>query len=87
MSSLTTMFEKLFNFQYSVCLRKHFLLPLQHRKIAKAKSEVFLTVLNDCQKISQFFARRAIAFCNLKIAAILLANTIKSLKFHRFESI
>ena len=41
----------------------------------------FLLLLLHCK----IFSVTCAALCNLKIEAILLANTRKSLKFHRFE--
>ena len=53
MSISAGMFETLFNFYSSVCLRlnqvKAFFLLLQHRKIAKAKKQTFFK-LNNCRK-------------------------------------
>ena len=49
MSILAAMFETLFNFYCSVCLREGFSIFLQHRKISKEKKQAFFK-LNNLQK-------------------------------------
>ena len=56
-------------------------------KLQKQKGEHFSTVLMDGQKNSQLLVRSTIALYDLKIVAILLANTRKLLKFDSFESV
>ena len=67
-----------------LCLLEWRLLAAQHRKIAKAKRRAFFNCLE--QLLKNFLVWYAAVF-DLKMVAILLANTKKSLKFHYFESV
>ena len=51
------------------------------------KASCFLSNLNDSHKLSHLPALCVTALYNFGIAAILLANTGKSLKFYCFESV
>ena len=82
MSILATMFVKLFHSQSSVCLSKGFFAA--YACILKLQSEK-----TSFFELSWTTAKNLSVNCtehNLEILAILLANTKKALKFHRFDS-
>ena len=85
MSILRTMFVKQFNFRCSVTLSKGFFCYFCcNVKSQKRKSKLFQLSWTTAKNLLSGLRR---AFYNLKIAAILLANTRKSLNFHCFKSV
>ena len=90
---LAVMFATLFNSYSSVCLRECFFPASLHCKIAKEKKQAFQIAkekkqaLNKRQKKNFNRLHTATGLYDFEIAAILLANTKKSLKFYRFESV
>ena len=86
MSIMATMFVKLVYFQCSVYWSKRFFCCFCNIvTLRKRKSEHFHS--NEGQKSFQLPAQCATTLHSLRIAAILLVNARKSLKFHCFESV
>ena len=80
---MATMFV---NSYCSVCLSKrHFLLFLQHRKIAESEKARNNFCLNESQKVFLLSAQCVIALYSLRNVAILLVNARKPLKPYCFE--
>ena len=92
MSISVTMFVKLLNFEFFVCLSKHFFCYFcSITYLQKQKSEFFFN-LKGCKNFSEVEIWKqppqwATIFYNFGIVAISLANSWKPLKFHCFESI
>ena len=83
MSILAAMFETLFNFYCSVCLREGFPFFCSIVKFQKRKS--FFQVGQPSKKFLNCLRKEA-ALYNLEIVVALLANTRTLLKLYCFES-